>query len=147
MARTRKSTPKRQRKCAPKRHTKSTPKRRTKSTSKRWSKKTIPRRPNKTAFANVVRKFSRLRTPLHVEAMKLANNNFVRQFCQNVNQLRHARLPPHMEKKLQQSSTKLRKLVSRKTSLKSKRDMLAQRGGFLGFLLPVLLKTVLGKVL
>ena len=139
MARTRKSTPKRQRKSAPKRRAKPTPKRR--------SKKTIPRRPNKTAFANAVRKLSRLRAPQRVQAMKLANNNFVRQFCQNVNQLRHARLPPHVEKKLQQSSTKLRKLVSRKTSLKSKRDMLAQRGGFLGFLLPILLKTVLGKVL
>ena len=125
----------------------SAPKRRTKSTPKRRSKKTTPKRPKKTAFANAVRKLSRLRAPQRVQAMKLANNNFVRQFCQNVNQLRHARLPPHMEKKLQQSSTKLRKLVSRKTSLKSKRDMLAQRGGFLGFLLPILLKTVLGKVL
>lgn len=125
----------------------SAPKRRTKSTPKRRSKKTTPKRPKKTAFANAVRKLSRLRAPQRVQAMKLANNNFVRQFCQNVNQLRHARLPPHVEKKLQQSSTKLRKLVSRKTSLKSKRDMLAQRGGFLGFLLPILLKTVLGKVL
>ena len=125
----------------------SAPKRRTKSTPKRRSKKTTPKRPKKTAFANAVRKLSRLRAPQRVQAMKLANNNFVRQFCQNVNQLRRAHLPPHMEKKLQQSSTKLRKLVSRKTSLKSKRDMLAQRGGFLGFLLPILLKTVLGKVL
>lgn len=99
---------------------------------------------SKGAFVNALKKLSSLRPPQRVEAMKMANNNFVRKFCQNVNSLRRARLSPSLRKRLQRKSKKLRKLVSPKTSVGSKRKMLTQRGGFLSLLLPIVLKAAFG---
>ena len=110
-------------------------------------KRATPKRRTKASFVNAMRKLSRLRAPQRVQAVKLANNAFVREFCQNVKALRHARLSPQAQKRLRQSSTKLRKLVSGKTSIPAKRDMLTQRGGFLGLLAPLILKAIVNKVL
>ena len=72
------------------------------------------------------------------QAMTIANDKFIRQFLSNVKKLRKAKLHPSMTKKLKRHSRALRKLVSKKTSLKAKRKVLSQQGGFLPLLLAAL---------
>jgi len=111
-------------------------KRRSKSKKKRGGKK--PRN-NKKSFVNALRKLSKLQPTQRVTVMKMANDKFVRQFCQKVKTLRHARLPPKTQQLLKRRGKNLRKLVSPKTSIKVKRRMLSQRGGFLGALIAPLI--------
>ena len=116
-----------------------------KRASKRRSKKRSKKR-GKNAFATALQRLTNLRPPQRVQAMKVANDTFVRQFCQKVKSLRRARLPPSLRKRLSHNSKHLRKLVSPKTSVTSKRHMLTQqRGGFLlSILLPIILKKAFG---
>lgn len=72
------------------------------------------------------------------QAMTIANDKFIRQLLSNVKKLRNANLHPSMSKKLKRHSTTLRKLVNDRTSLKAKRKVLSQRGGFLPLLLAAL---------
>lgn len=129
--------------------------RRRKSTNRRVGKRRVgkkrsvkrrggKRRGNGASFSNAMRKLSSLRPPQRVQAMKLANDKFVRQFCQKVKGLQRARLSPSVQKQLRRKSKHLRKLVSPKTSVRTKRGMLTQRGGFLSALIPIIIKTALG---
>ena len=113
---------------------------------KRASRKRASKKRGKNAFTNALRKLTSLQPPQRAQAMKVANNTFVRQFCQKVKSLRRARLPPSLQKRLTRNSKHLRKLVSSKTSIASKRNMLSQqRGGFLlSLLAPIILKKVFG---
>ena len=70
--------------------------------------------------------------------MKLANNQFIRKFCTHIKKLRHAKLNKSQRKVLQANKATLRKLANGKVSLKSKRKMLSQRGGFLPALIPLI---------
>ena len=78
--------------------------------------------------------------------MRMANDNFVRKFCTHVKKLRHTKLHPSQHKVLAVNRAKLRKLANSKVSLKSKRKMLTQRGGFLPALIP-LIASVVGPAL
>ena len=101
---------------------------------------------HKSDFTQAMIKLSKLRPNQRIAAVKMANNKFVRQFCNSVNNLRKTKLPIHVVNKLHNKSASLRKLVSKKTGIKAKKDVLTQRGGFLGFLLPILIKSVLSRV-
>ena len=99
-----------------------------------------------TKFANALRKLSSLRSSQRTQALKLANDSFIRQFCNNVKKLRKVPLSPSLQKRFRKQSKNLRKLVNAKTSVRVKRDMLTQRGGFLPFLIP-LLTSVAGSII
>lgn len=80
------------------------------------------------------------------EAMKLANDQFIRKFCTHVKKLRHVPLRSSQRKILASNRAALKKLVNNKVSLKSKRRILSQRGGFLPALIP-LIASVAGPAL
>ena len=84
---------------------------------------------NTKTFVTTLKKLSSLHPAQRVQAMKLANDKFIRDFCNNIKKLRHQPVPPNVQKQLHHQSKNLRKLVSAKTSLQTKRKMLCQRGG------------------
>lgn len=95
------------------------------------------------SFKTALRRLYSLRPVQRVEAMKMANTKFIRQFCHSVKKLRHARLSPALRKRLGRQSKRLKKLVSNTTSNNTKRKMLTQRGGgILALLLPTLISAV-----
>ena len=72
-------------------------------------------------------------------AMQVANDKFIRHFVSQVKKLKRATgLQPSLKTKLKRHTKALRKLTNQRTSMKSKRKMLSQRGGFLPLLLAAL---------
>ena len=112
-----------------------------------FKRKIIKKRTGRTSFVNALRRLSKLRPTQRVEAMKLANNKFIQQFCSNVKKLRHAGVSSAHQKRMRRQSKNIRKLISAKTSYNMKRKMLTQRGGFLlPLLLPPLLSAGVGAI-
>lgn len=107
-----------------------------------------PKRKDK--FINLVRRLRQLKGPQRQQAMKMANNKFIRDLCARIKQLRKAKgLQPSLKRKLKRHSKALRKLANTKTAMKTKRKMLSQRGGFLPLLLAALpaVGSILGGVI
>lgn len=93
----------------------------------------------KDKFIDLVRRLRKLKGPQRQQAMKVANDKFIRDFSARVKKLRKAKgLQPSLRKKLKRHSKALRKLTNVKTAIKTKRKMLTQRGGFLPLLLAAL---------
>ena len=104
------------------------------------------RKAGSNEFLQTLQKLKSLPNAHKYQAMRMANDNFVRKFCTHVKKLRHTKLHPSQHKVLTVNRAKLRKLANSKVSLKSKRKMLTQRGGFLPALIP-LIASVAGPAL
>ena len=73
------------------------------------------------------------------QAIEIANDKFIRHFISQVKKLRRAKnLRPAIKSRLRRNARKLRQLTGKRGSLKSKRKMLTQTGGFLPLLLAAL---------
>jgi len=103
--------------------------------------KTRRRRANKhgSKFSTTLLRLKKLKAPQRHEAMKIANDKFIRDFTTHIKKLRQAKgIRPSLQKKLKRHSKALRMLTNKKTSIKMKRNILSQRGGFLPLLLAAL---------
>lgn len=101
-------------------------------------------------FMKLIHRLRKLKAPQRQQAMKVANDKFIRDLCTRVKTLRKAKgIQPSLRKKLKRHVKTLRKLTNSKTALKTKRKMLSQRGGFLPLLLAALpaLGSILGGVI
>ena len=98
-------------------------------------------------FNKVIRGIQKLKPRDRCKALSMANGKFINQFCNRVRRLRSAKLPSRKAKHLRRHSKQIRKLINKKTSLKAKRKMLSQRGGFLGAILGALVPTLLGGLI
>ena len=97
-------------------------------------------------FKGIIKKLRRLKGPQRLRAMKSANNVFIQHMSREVRKLKHKRLPNSVAKRLQQNRQKIRKFVSSRTSVGTKRRMVSQRGGFLPAVLSALLPAMIGTV-
>ena len=98
-------------------------------------------------FTKVIRGLQKLKPQDRRKAMSTANTKFVNQFCSRVRRLRCAKLSSQKAKQLRRHSKQIRKLINKKTSLKVKKKMLSQRGGFLGAILGALVPSLLGGLI
>ena len=100
-------------------------------------------------FSNTLVKLKKMKPADLCKALKMSNDAFIKQFCNHVKKLKYATVPPSIEKRMKRQGKKLRKFIHKKTSVKEKRKMLSQRGGFLPLLLAALpaLGSVIGGVL
>ena len=90
-------------------------------------------------FGGTLLRLKKLKAPQRRQAMEIANDKFIRDFTAQIKKLRTVnKLRPTLRKKLKRHTKLLRKMTNNKTSLKVKRKMLAQRGGFLPLLLAAL---------
>lgn len=109
-----------------------------KKVTRHRAKKRSQRRKKPDKFQKALIQLKRLPKSKLPQAMRMANNSFIRQFCSRINRLKHAKVNANRSKVLRSNKTKLRKLVSKRTSIQSKRKLLSQRGGFLPLLLPLI---------
>ena len=86
-------------------------------------------------FKAVIGKLKKLSPGLQVQAMRSANNRFIRCMCSAVRKLKNKRLSSKVTAGMHRNAKKIRKLISPKTSIRAKRRMLSHKGGFLPLLL------------
>ena len=72
------------------------------------------------------------------QAIAQANGQFIRKVSTTLRKLRSRKVTAKQKKRLQAYRKQLRQVANPKTSLKSKRKVLSQKGGFLPALLPLL---------
>ena len=90
-------------------------------------------------FATALQRLKKLKAAEQKQAMRMANNTFIRQFCKQLKTLKHAKLTAKSKKALRRHRKQLRQLVSSRTGMSKRRRMLSQGGGGL-------LKTILRYV-
>ena len=96
-------------------------------------------RKHENKFCYVIKQLQRLDAPQQRQAIEIASDNFIRDFWIHVKKLKRAHgLKQSLKRKLKRNRVALRKLTNKNVSLKCKRQMLAQRGGFLPLLLAAL---------
>ena len=112
---------------------------------KRYNRKRRARKPKRkrntrcNKFNVTLKRLKSLRPNHRRQAIEIANDKFIRHFINQVKKLRRANnLRPALKARLKRNATKLRKLTNKRGSLKIKRKMLTQRGGFLPLLLAAL---------
>lgn len=97
------------------------------------------RRSGKTSkFSSAIQSLQRMKPNQRRNAIRYANDKFIRDIVCHVKKLRTKKLPPQLRKTLKKHSTKLRLISSPKVSLQRKRKTLTQKGGFFPALLPLL---------
>ena len=98
-------------------------------------------------FRTAMGRLRRLKPHHQCQAMKVANNDFIKEMCTHIRKLRHKKnLSRKQRHGLMRYAPKLRTLVNGKVSLKKKRSLLSQRGGFLPMIAPLIM-SVAGPVL
>ena len=97
------------------------------------------KRKQEKKFNYCIKQLQRLNAPERQRAIEVASDNFIREFWIHVKKLKRAHgLKQSLRRKLKRNRAALRKLTNKDVSLKCKRQMLAQRGGFLPLLLAAL---------
>ena len=110
---------------------------------RRIAKRRIVSKRGNTSFRRALHRLRKLKPTHQSKAIGMANNAFIRQMCSHVKKLRYnKKVASKSAKRLKRHRTKLRQLVSARTSIDKKRKLLSQRGGFLPALLPLLLSAV-----
>jgi len=91
-----------------------------------------------TKFQTALIRLRKLPRGKQQQAISMANNKFINQFCSNIKRLKYAKLNAKQQKLVRKQRNNLQALVKKRTSIQRKRKILSQRGGFLPFLLPLL---------
>ena len=98
-------------------------------------------------FEAAIQKIRKMTPTLQVQAMRAANDKFIRCMCGAVRKLKNKRLSPKVTAGMKRNSKKIRKLINPKTSMSVKRNMLSRKGGFLPLLLAGLAGSTLSGLL
>lgn len=98
-------------------------------------------------FTAAIRKIRKLSPGLQVQAMRAANDKFIRCMCSAVKRLKNKKLPAKVTVGFRRNAKRIRKLVNPKTNMKVKRSMLTRSGGFLPLLLAGLGGSLIGNLL
>ena len=97
-------------------------------------------------FKSAIRQMRLLKPPQQLQAMKVANDKFIKHMCREVRKLKHKQLSKPLQVRMQKNAKKIRKLISPRTSMRVKRRLVTQRGGFLPLVLGALAGNVLGSL-
>lgn len=96
----------------------------------------VKRKPSK--FSNAIQSLRRMKMGQRCNAIRFANDKFIRDIVTHVKRLRNKKVSPQVRKSLRKHSKKLRFITNPKVSIQRKRNALSQKGGILPFLLPIL---------
>ena len=86
-------------------------------------------------FAQTLDKLRRLPRAKQYQAVRVANNKFLQKIADTLNKIRRAKVSAKMRQRLRQKAPELRAMVSKRTPLSKKRQILTQRGGILPLLM------------
>ena len=98
-----------------------------KGVKKRGGKRT--KKSSNSKFLTALNRLKKLKKHERRQAMSMANDSFIRQFCSKVKSLKHAKVSAKTQKALRRHKKKLQKLMNTRTSISQKRAILSQRGG------------------
>lgn len=84
---------------------------------------------SRSNFATALRRLKSLKSSKRQQAISMANNSFIRQFCKELKKLRNKKLTPKKKRSLQKYTKQLRQLVNAKTPISKRRHILSQKGG------------------
>ena len=113
---------------------------------RRHTKRTCSTKTKNGMFRQVILRLRKMKGPQRTKVLRMVNNKFIRDLCKHTRKLRHAKLSPTTLKSLSRHRKQLRKLIHKKSTIKAKRKLLSQRGGFIGPLLAALVPTLIGGV-
>ena len=99
-------------------------------------------------FRKAIHSLNSMSCPNQCRALHAASNKFIRDVSTTLRQVRRLppdqiRISPSMRKRIYQHRRGLHTLADGKTSIKRKRKLLTQKGGFFGKIIASLLGTVL----
>lgn len=90
-------------------------------------------------FHHALKKLKQLKPSHRSQAMRMANDSFIRKMCSEIRKLRYKKLPSAKSRVLKRHRSTLRKLINNKTTLATKRKILSQQRGGIFPLLPILM--------
>ena len=114
--------------------------------TKRRHAKSVSSTKKKAMFRQIILRLRKMKSSQRTKVLRMVNNKFIHDLCQHTRKLRHAKLTPATRKTLSRYRKQLRKLINKKSSLKTKRKLLSQRGSFIGPLLGALIPTLIGSI-
>lgn len=91
-----------------------------------------------TKFSKAIMALRKMKSSDRYNAIRFANDNFIRDLCSKINKLRRMKLTPQQQAIVKKYRSKLKVLCNRQSSIKKKRQTLSQKGGFLPFLFPLI---------
>ena len=113
----------------------------------RRRRRSTKRKNNK--FSKAISSLRRMKSNDRYEAIRYANDAFIRDLCSKIGQLKHRKLTSQQLKVVKKYKGKLKELCNRSNSINKKRQTLSQKGGILPFLLPLIatpiMKSIIGK--
>lgn len=89
-------------------------------------------------FSKAIMALRKMKSSDRYNAIRFANDNFIRDLCSKINKLRRMKLSPQQQAIVKKYRSKLKVLCNRRTSIKKKRQTLSQKGGILPLVLPLL---------
>ena len=93
-------------------------------------------------FRTALMRLRKLKPHHQCEAMKMANNGFIRQMCTHIKKLRHRKFSKKQTKGLKRHAAKLKTLANSKVSIAKKRHILSQRGGLIPMVAPLIMSAI-----
>ena len=113
----------------------------------RRRRKQSTRRSRKKRFSNAISSLRKMKSNDRYQAIRYANDDFIRDLCSKIGQLKHKKLTPQQQRIVKKYRGKLKLLCNRSSSIKKKRQTLSQKGGILPFLFPLLAPSLLAPVI
>lgn len=89
-------------------------------------------------FSKAIMALRKMKSSDRYNAIRFANDNFIRDLCSKINKLRRMKLSPQQQAIVKKYRSKLKVLCNRRTSIKKKRQTLSQKGGILPLVLPLI---------
>lgn len=102
---------------------------RKRSSQKKTRKRSSQKKTRTSKFMRAISRLKKLKPNEQSQAMSLANDSFIRQFCGQVKKMKHANLSTKQRKVLKSHRKNLQSLVNKRTGISKKRNILSQRGG------------------
>ena len=97
-------------------------------------------------FSKAILTLQKMRGHERYNAIRYANDNFIRDLCSKINKLKYKKLTPQQEEIVRKYRSKLKALCDRRKSIQKKRQTLSQKGGILPFILPLVAPLVVKAI-
>ena len=100
-------------------------------------------------FSKAISSLLKMRNHERYNAIRYANDNFIRDLCSKINKLKYKKLTRQQEEIVRKYRSKLKVLCDRRKSIQKKRQTLSQKGGkggILPFILPLVAPLVVKAI-
>ena len=79
-------------------------------------------------FSQALQRLKKLKASEQHQAMSMANNAFIRQFCKSLKKMKHVKLSGKKSSALRKHKKQIRQLINARTAMSKRRQILSQKG-------------------